>query len=226
MGEALSLARRIKSAPTLALTLTFANVLDLATGSPLIHAEELLALSTEQEFAQWLGWAMAFRGLALASGGQAQEAFALLTQALAQRRAIGAVQGLPLLLTSLANVAVMLKQPAEAWRYLTEAAQMVEATDERISEAEVLYRVPGDLLNAAGDQSGAERHYCQAIAVAKRQSAKLLQLRSSTSLARLWCDQGKRAEAYELLAPDYAWFTEGFDTPVLKDAKSLLVELR
>jgi len=90
----------------------------------------------------------------------------------------------------------------------------------------LLYRVPGDLLNTAGDQSGTERHYRQAIVVAERQNAKLLQLRASTSLARLWRDQGRRAEAHDLLAPIYGWFTEGFDTPVLKDAKSLLVELR
>src|SRR6185295_8079794 len=97
------------------------------------------------------------------------------------------------------NVTAMLGRPAEAWNYLAEAAQMVEATDERVSEAEVLYRVPGDLLNGAGDQSGAEQHYRQAIAVAERQSAKLFQLRAATSLAQLWRDQGRRAEAHDLL---------------------------
>jgi predicted ATPase len=85
--------------------------------------------------------------------------------------------------------------------------------------------VPGDLLNAAGDQSGAERHYRQAIAVAERQNAKLLQLKASVSLARLWHDQGKRVEAHELLGPIYHWFTEGFDALDLKDAKALLDEL-
>ncbi len=85
--------------------------------------------------------------------------------------------------------------------------------------------MPGDLLNAAGDRSAAERHYRQAIAVAERQSAKLFQLRASTSLARLWRDQGKRAEARDLLRPIYNWFTEGFDAPDLKDAKALLDEL-
>jgi predicted ATPase len=94
-----------------------------------------------------------------------------------------------------------------------------------IYEAEVLYEVPGDLLNAAGDRSEAERHYRQAIAVAERQSAKLLQLRASTSLARLWHDQGRQAEAQDLLAPIYGWFTEGFDVPVLTEAKALLDEL-
>jgi predicted ATPase len=81
------------------------------------------------------------------------------------------------------------------------------------------------LLNSAGDRSAAEQHYRQAIAVAERQSAKLLQLRASTSLARLCRDQGKREEARELLGPIYGWFTEGFDAPDLKDAKALLNEL-
>ena len=94
-----------------------------------------------------------------------------------------------------------------------------------INEAEFRYRVPGDLLKASGDQSGAERHYRQAIAVAERQSAKLFQLRASVSLARLWRDQGKRVEAHDLLGPIYNWFTEGFDAPDLKDAKALLDEL-
>jgi predicted ATPase len=89
----------------------------------------------------------------------------------------------------------------------------------------LLHRVPGDLLYATGDQSAAERHYRQAIAVAERQSAKLLQLKASTSLARLWRDQSKRAEARDMLGPVYNWFTEGFDAPDLKDAKALLDEL-
>ena len=108
---------------------------------------------------------------------------------------------------------------------LAEAARIIETTDERVGEAELLHRVRGDLLNAAGDRSAAEQHYRQAIAVAERQSAKLLQLRASASLARLWRDQGKRAEARDLLGPIYNWFTEGFDAPDLKDAKALLDEL-
>ena len=87
------------------------------------------------------------------------------------------------------------------------------------------YRLRGDLLHAAGDPSAAERNYHQAIAVAERQSAKLFQLRASTSLARLLSDQGKRAEARDLLGPIYNWFTEGFDAPDLKDAKALLEQL-
>jgi predicted ATPase len=82
-----------------------------------------------------------------------------------------------------------------------------------------------DLLIASGDRTGAEQNYRQALAVATRQSTKVFELRAATSLARLWRDQGKRAEAHDLLASVYNWFTEGFDTPVLKEAKALLDEL-
>jgi hypothetical protein len=88
-----------------------------------------------------------------------------------------------------------------------------------------LHRVQGDLLNATGDRTGADQHYRQAIAVADRQSAKLPQLRASVILARLWCDQGKRVEARDLLGPICNWFTEGCDAPDLKNARVLLDEL-
>jgi tetratricopeptide (TPR) repeat protein len=154
--------------------------------------------------------------------GQAQQGLGLLLQGLAKLRAAGSVSSEGRMFTWLAQAYAMLNQPAEEGNCLTEAAQIIEAAHERDSEAELLHRVPGDLLNAAGDQSGAERHYRQAIAVAERQGARLFQLRASASLARLWRDQGKRAEARDLLAPIYNWFTEGFDAPDLKDAKSLL----
>jgi predicted ATPase len=79
--------------------------------------------------------------------------------------------------------------------------------------------VRDDLLNATDDRPGADRHYRQAIAVAERQSAKRPQLRASVSLARLWCGQGKRVEARDLLGPIYNWFTEGCDAPNLKNAE-------
>jgi predicted ATPase len=102
--------------------------------------------------------------------------------------------------------------------------QLIETTHDAFHEAE-LHRVRGDLLNANGDVAAAERSYQEAVAVAKRQGAKMFELRASTSVARLWRDQGKQKEARELLAPVYGWFTEGFDTPDLKEAKALLDEL-
>ncbi len=124
----------------------------------------------------------------------------------------------------IAEAHAKLGQNSEGLDCLAEAAKLAEATDERLGEAEI-NRLLGDLTAAAGDQSAAERHYRQAITVADRQNAKLLQLRATASLARLWRDQGKCAEARDLLRPIYNWFTEGFDTPDLKDAKALSDEL-
>src|SRR5262249_707125 len=146
-----------------------------------------------------------------------------LTKGLAAYRATGGVIP-PQALLTLAEGYAKLGRPSEGLHCLTEAAEIVDATDERTSEAE-LHRLRGDLLNATADAAAAEKSYKQAPAVAGRQKAKLFELRAATSLARLWRDQGKRAEARDLLAPIYDWFTEGFDTPVLRDAKALLDEL-
>ena len=107
---------------------------------------------------------------------------------------------------------------------LHEAAQFIENTDERYCEAEV-HRLTADLLRMTGEQAAAEQSYRKALALADRQNAKAHQLRATMSMARLWRDQGKRKEARELLAPVYGWFTEGFDTLDLKEAKALLHEL-
>src|SRR5215475_16177948 len=112
----------------------------------------------------------------------------------------------------------------EGQNCLAEAAQLIETTHERSSEVE-LHRLRGDMMNARGDQAAAEQNYHLALAVAERQSAKTFGLRAATSLARLWRDQGKCAEALDLLALGYGWFTEGFDMPLLRDAKALLKEL-
>jgi predicted ATPase len=107
---------------------------------------------------------------------------------------------------------------------IAEAEHIVETSDERFSESE-LHRLRGDLLCSTSDPTGAERSYRTALSVAKGQSGKTMELLAATSLARLCRDQGKRAEARDLLAPIYGWFTEGFDTPVLQDAKALLDDL-
>ena len=223
MDEALSEARRLKHVFTLVLTLTMASWLDWLTRSPM-HTEEALALTAEHGFPVFLSFARTCHGRSLIALGQAEEGLALVKQGLAEFRAAGSVVNSPMYLAFHAEAYAMLGQPAEGLNCLAEAALFVEATEERIQEAE-LHRMRGDLLNAAGDHSGAEWHYRQAIAVAERQSAKLFQLRASTSLARLWRDQGKRVEARDLLGPIYNWFTEGFDAPDLKDAKALLDEL-
>ena len=140
------------------------------------------------------------------------------------RRATGAVLHTPLALCFLAEGYAKVGQLKESLNCLAEAAQIIEMTEERYYEAELL-RLRGDLLNAIGDRAAAEQSYHDALAVAKRQSARTLELRAATSLARLWRDQRKRCEARDLLAPIYGWFTEGFDTPDLKEAKALLEDL-
>jgi tetratricopeptide (TPR) repeat protein len=225
LDEALARVHRHRHAHTLVHVLDMANWIDWVTRSPALLLEEYLALATEHGFPFYLGWALAYRGRSLIALGQTKEGLMLLIQALADLRATGSVLGTPQLFTWLAEAYAVLGKPAEERNCLAEAGRIIETTDDRVDEAELLYRVPGDLLNASGDRSGAERNYRQAIAVAERQSAKLFQLRASTSLARLWRDRGKCVEARDLLSPIYNWFTEGFDAPDLKDAKALLDEL-
>ena len=165
---------------------------------------------------------MTYHGWSLAALGQAQEGVALLSQGLSVLPGTEAIIDTPVMLMMLAEAYARLGRLAEGQECLAEAAQIIEATDERCYETE-LHRVRGDLLNATGDRAAAEQSYHQALVVAQRQSAKTFELRAATSLARLWRD--KRAEARDLLAPIYGWFTEGFDTPVLQGAKALLDEL-
>src|SRR6202011_559651 len=117
-----------------------------------------------------------------------------------------------------------LGRPIDGLTCLDEAAQIVDSGEQRTFEAN-LYLLKGDLLNDAGDRA-ADQSYRQAITVAQRQSARLFELRATTNLAQMWRDQGKRGEARDLLAPVYNWFTEGFDMPVLKEAKALLLDLQ
>jgi class 3 adenylate cyclase/tetratricopeptide (TPR) repeat protein len=226
LNEALSEARRLRHAHTLADVLLSASPVEAIIGSPQMqgHAEELLALSTEHGLPLNLGWATAFRGASLTALGQAKEGLSLIIRGMAGIRTTGAVTGTPNLLMMLAGAYARLGKPVDGLNCLSEAAQIIETTDERYSEAE-LHRLRGDLLNATGDQSAAERSYHQALAVAKQQSAKLFELRASISLARLWRNQDRRGEARNLLAPIYGWFTEGFDAPDLNEAKALLEEL-
>lgn len=115
--------------------------------------------------------------------------------------------------------------PDEALALLKTALDRAEATDERDQEAE-LHRLKGEWLVAhRRAYAEAEGCYRRALAVARQQEAKFWELRASTSLARLWRDQGKRTEARDLIAPIYGWFTEEFDTPDLKEARALLEEL-
>jgi class 3 adenylate cyclase/tetratricopeptide (TPR) repeat protein len=224
--EALSEARRLMHAHPLAAAFVFARSVELITGSLELQrcSGELMALSIEHGFPHFLGWATTFRGQSLTALGRAQEGLSQLKEGLSMVRATGTVIGTPGILISIAAACASTGRPIQGLNYLAEAAQIIETTEERFREAE-LHRVRGELFNAMGDQAAAEQSYHQALAVAARQSAKVFELGVATSLARLWRDQGKRVEPRDLLAPIYGWFTEGFDTPVLLDAKALLDQL-
>jgi tetratricopeptide (TPR) repeat protein len=226
MDKALSEVRQSQRAHTLAHILNFATLLDWLTHSPLAHLDELFAIANEHGFPFFSCWVKAYRGQSLVVDGQAEEGLSLLTHGFAELRTSGAFCGIPMVLTWLAEAYTMLGRREEGLECLAEALRTVEATDERLNEAELLYRVRGDLLNAAGEHGGAEQYYRKAIATAERQGAKLFQLRASTSLAKLWRDQGKRQEVIDLLGPIYQWFTEGFEARDLKDAKALLDGMR
>ncbi|MGB8608465.1 MAG: hypothetical protein WCE28_25895, partial [Bradyrhizobium sp.] len=186
--------------------------------------EEMLDLANEHGFPLFSALALCYRGWWSLAVGRVSEGVSLQKEGISLYRATGATVGSPRRLAQLAYGYAELGQPAEALVRLREAAQLIEATDERYYEAEV-YRLQGDLLNAAGEQALALENYHRALAVARRQSAKLFELRAAMRMARLWRDQGKRDEARDLLAPVYGWFAEGFDTRDLKEAKALLDEL-
>jgi predicted ATPase len=228
MDEALSEAHRLDHAYTMAWVLGQVCPAERrVAGSHEVqrHAEELVALANEHGFPYWLGIGLIWHGWSLAALGQAQEGISLLAKGLSELRATGAVHVTPSALSLLADAYAKVGQPDEGLNCLAEAEQIIETTDERRMEAD-LHWLRGNLLDATGDRAAAEQNYHQALAVAKRQSAKLFELRAAIRLARLWRDQGKCTEAHRLLAPIYGWFTEGFDTPVLKEAKSLLEQLK
>ncbi len=127
-------------------------------------------------------------------------------------------------LLTLADAYGMAAQPQQGLDQLAEAAKLVETTHERWTEAEI-HRLRGRLLLSMHEHAAAEDSYRRALEVARRQSAKFWELRAARDLARLWCDQGKRTEARDLLSPIYGWFTEGLETRDLNEAKHLLADL-
>ena len=137
-----------------------------------------------------------------------------------------ATWSVPFRLACLAKAHAELGQFEDAWRRLDEAMMMVEVSKEVWAHPEIL-RVGGEiaLMSPEPDTAKAEAYFERALAVARQQQAKSWELRAAMSMARLWRDQGKPQQARELLAPVYGWFTEGFDTLDLKEAKALLEEL-
>ncbi len=155
--------------------------------------------------------------------GQGEEGMAQVHQGIASFRATGAAVPVPYFCTLLAEVHAHLGHTADGLQALAEAHTLVEQHEERWWEAEV-YRLRGVLLlqQTVTQQVEAETCFQRALDVARRQEAKSLELRAAMSLARLWQQQGKRTAAHDLLAPIYGWFTEGFDTADLQEARTLL----
>jgi predicted ATPase len=206
------------------MTLSFACWVEWISRSPeqvLRHAEESVALSIEHKFPLWLAWGTAYRGWSLTVLGRTHDGPALIKRALAEVRATGTILMTPHWLMLLADTHALLGQMDEGLGCLAEAALLLETIDERFEEAE-LYRLRGHLLSGVGQRTEAETNYRQAMAIAKRQSAKVWELRAAISLARLWIDEGKRHQARDLLDPVYASFTEGHETLDLIEAKALL----
>jgi predicted ATPase len=186
-------------------------------------AEVAISLAVEQGFPIWRAMSSIPRGWALVQQGQAQEGIEQMHQGLRAHHATGAEIGRPYWLALLAEAHGSIGEPEAGLTVLMEALTLVDTTGERWYEPE-LYRLKGALLlqQASDNQAEAENCFQQAIAVAQNQQAKSFELRAAISLARLWQQQGKRQEAYDLLAPVYHWFTEGFDTADLQEAKALL----
>ena len=188
--------------------------------------DELLGLADEKGALQWKAWGMLNQGCALVLTGQAAPAVRMIPSAVTAFRSTGATLFLPMYLSYLAMAHAEFDQFDDAWRCLSEATTMTETTKDRWSEADI-DRIGGKiaLMSLAPDAAKAEAYFERALAVARQQQAKSWELRAAMSMARLWRDRGKRDEAHELLAPVYGWFTEGFDTRDLKEAKGLLDEL-
>ena len=228
---ALTLAQELSHPYSLAFALDYAAMLHQfrrEAHAARAQAEAAVTLCIEHGFPYYLAWATIIRGWALTEQGQDAEGLAQMRQGLADLRATGAEIRLPLYLALLAEAYGKVGQSADGLTLLEEALAQAQRKGEYWQDAE-LYRLQGELLLAESKGRGAEvtaeECFHQALSVARRQQAKSLELRATMSLCRLWQQQGKRDEAHTMLTSIYSWFTEGFDTPDLQDARALLEAL-
>jgi len=234
--QALTLAQELAHPFSLAFALSFAaevHRLRREGQAAQKRAEAAITLSTERGFTVWLTGGTILRGWALVEQGHGEEGIAQMHQGLAINRVTGIESGQVHYLAMLAEAYGKVGQAEEGFAMLAEALAVVDRNGERVSEAE-LYRIKGELTlqqqsKVQGPKSKveeAEGYFLKAIEIARKQQAKSLELRAAMSLARLWQQQGKKKEAHDLLAEIYGWFTEGFDTKDLQEAKTLLAELQ
>jgi class 3 adenylate cyclase/predicted ATPase len=232
--EALTLARELSHPLSLAFALNWAAWVHLFRREGQTaqeRAEAAITLATEQGFAQALATGTIMRGWALAEQGQGKEGITQIRQGLATYQSTGAKLGQPHYLAMLAEAYGKVEQVEEGLTVLAEAQACVDKTGERAYDAK-LYQIKGELTLKSKVPSPksqvekeAEECFHKAIEIARKQQAKSLELRAVMSLSRLWQQQGRKDEARKLLAEIYGWFTEGFDTADLKEAKALLEEL-
>ena len=223
--EALALAREHDHPFSQADALSYAgcmfNVMRRDAPALRIYAEQLLRLSNEIELAGWIGLATCFHGEASAMLGQVSQGIAQIYAGMAAQEPFFIRLNQVETLRALAEAQVLAGHPEEGLTTLAEALTLVEKMGERHWEAE-LNRLRAELLLTQGVEDEAEASFEKAIEVARRKSARSWELRASIGLARLWQKQGKTDEARHLLGEIYSWFTEGFDTPDLREAKALL----
>ena len=225
--EALALAREVAHPFSLAQVEFFTAYYYMFSRSfelSLDYCQELVDLSKSQDFSFWLVYGGLNQGCCWVHTGQTSDAIARLQEGLATRAKMGSKIGVPTYLIFLAEAHMISGNPHDGLNTIAQAFVMIEESGERIVEAEC-HRTKGELLIRLEAESEAEESFIKSLEIAGSQSARLWELRTSMSLARLWQKQGKQTEARELLAEIYGWFTEGFDTPDLVDAKSLLEEL-
>jgi class 3 adenylate cyclase/predicted ATPase len=229
LHDALTLAQALSHPFSLAYAQCWAAIVSQFRRDMLeVHAqaEAAVTLSSEQGFTLWGAWGMSLRGWALAMQGQGDEGLSQVRQGIAAGQTTGTALLIPYICTILADVSANLGHTEDALQALVEAYTLVEQHEERWWEAEI-HRLRGVLLlqQPGTPPAEAETWLRRALDVAHRQEAKSLELRAAMSLSHLWQQQGKSAEAHALLAPIYAWFTEGFDTADLQEARALLAQL-
>jgi class 3 adenylate cyclase/predicted ATPase len=227
--HALRDARELSQAATLMFALLHASWPHIQCGdypTASAEAEELVALADQKGTLFWKALGNAMQGGLAALAGKAAEAIESITSGIAALRSTGATLWLPLHMSYLTIAYAQLGQFDRAWRCIDEAMTAIETTNERWYEAEI-NRIAGEtaLTGSEPDITKAQGYFDRALGVARVQEAKSWELRAAMSLAQLWRDQNRRDEARDLLAPVYNWFTEGFDTLDLKEAKALLQQL-
>jgi predicted ATPase len=227
--QAMSRSRAIGHAVTLINTLCLSGRTNVYCGNYTTARAELtegIALSGEKDAIFWKAQATASLGVVSALIGEPVDAVSMIGAGIAMWRSTAATASVPFFQSHLAEAHAMLGQFDEAQNHIDQAVATIESTGERVWAAEVR-RLAGEvaLLLPRAETTLAQTHFEYALAVARQQQAKSWELRAAISLACLWRDQGKVQQARELLARAYGWFTEGFDTRDLKEAKALLEEL-